>query len=78
MFKCFFGTTFINLCWPPAEILLIHHVFADFSQNNVLINILEYANELICIFEYQIKVQCLSFKLVPTLSPYVKHRLSYD
>ena len=78
MFKLLLGTTFINLCWPQAEILLIYHVFADFSQNNVLINIHEYAYELICIFEYQIKGQCLSFKLVPTLSLYVKHRLSYD
>ena len=78
MFKRFFGTTFINLCWPQAEILLIYHVFADVSQNSVLINIHEYANELICIFEYQVKGQCLSFKLVPTLSFYFKHRLSYD
>ena len=81
MFKRFFGTIFIKLCWPQAEILLIYHVFADFSQTMyylILMNIHEYANELICIFEYQIKGQCQSFKLVPTLSLYVKHRLSYD
>ena len=49
-----------------------------FSQNNVLINIHEYTYELICTFEHQIKGQCLRYKLVPTLSLYVKHRLSYD
>ena len=43
MFKRFFGTSFINLCWPQAAILLIYYVFADFSQNNVLINIYEYS-----------------------------------
>ena len=43
MFKRFFGTTFINLCSPQAAILLIYHVFADFSRNNVLINIYEYS-----------------------------------
>ena len=50
-------------------------VFADFSQKNVLINICEYANEL---SEYQMKRQCLSFNVVPTLLLYVEHRLSYD
>ena len=34
-----------------------------------------YANELICIFEYRMKGQYLSFKLVPNLSFYVEHRL---
>ena len=32
MFKRFFGTTFINLCWPQAEILLIYGVLADFRK----------------------------------------------
>ena len=35
-------------------------------------------NMQIFTLEHQIKGQCLSFKLVPTLSLYVKHRLSYD
>ena len=38
-------------------------------------NIHEDANVLICIFEYQIKGQCLRFDLVPTLLIYVEHRL---
>ena len=57
---------------------LIYHVFADFSQKYVLINIHEYANELICILEYQIKVTCLIFNLLPILLLYVEHWLSYD
>ena len=51
--------------------------FRNLWQTYVLINIHEYENELICICEYQIKGQCLSFKLVPTLSLYVEHRLRY-
>ena len=38
----------------------------------------EYSNVLICIFEYQIKGQCLSFDLVPTLLIYVEHRLRHE
>ena len=52
--------------------------FAGFSKKNVFINIHEYANELICIFAYQIKAQCLSYNFVQTLSLYVEPRLSYD
>ena len=82
MLTLFFGTNFINLCWPQAEVLLIYHSFtwsfADFLQTNVSVNIHEYANKLICLFEYQMKWQCRSFNLVPTLLLYVEHRLSYD
>ena len=46
----------------------------DFSKKNVLTNIHEYANELICIIDKQMKGQCLSFSLVPTLSLYVELR----
>ena len=38
-------------------------------------NIHEYANKLICIFEYNVNGQCLSFCLVPILSIYVEQRL---
>ena len=38
----------------------------------------EYANKLICIFEYQIKRQCQSLHLVSTLSNYDEHRLRYE
>ena len=38
-------------------------------------NIHEYANVLICVFEYRIKGQCLRFDLVPTLLIHVEHRL---
>ena len=41
-------------------------------------NIHEYANVLICIFEYQIKGHCLRFDLVPTLLIYVEHRLRHE
>ena len=36
----------------------------------------EYANELICIYEYK-KGQCLGFYLEPILSIYIDHRLRY-
>ena len=41
-------------------------------------NIHEYANDLICIFENWVKGQHVSFNLVPTLSIYAEHRLGYD
>ena len=50
----------------------------NFSPQNVLMNIHEYANELICIFEDQLKRQCLSLHLVSILSNYDKHRLRYE
>ena len=53
-------------------------IFCKKEKKNVLINIHEYANELIYIFEYQIKGQCLRFSLLPTLSFYVEDWLSYD
>ena len=40
-----------------------------------LMNIHEYANELICIFEYHMKGQCLSFHLIPILLVYNEHKL---
>ena len=73
MYKLLIGVTFVNLCWPQAEIWLIYYVFLQ----KISINIHEYANELICIFEHQAKGQCLSLNLVPTLSLYVEHRLKY-
>ena len=40
----------------------------DFSpQKYVLMNIHEYANEPICIFEYHMEGQCLCFYLIPIL-----------
>ena len=68
-----FGTTFVNLCLPQAEMINLP-CFADFFAKN---NIHEYTNELICIFEYQMKGQCLSLNLVTTLSLYVEHRPIY-
>ena len=41
-------------------------------------NIHEYSNALICIFQYQIKGQCLRFDLVPTFLIYVEHRLGNE
>ena len=43
-------------------------------------NIHEYANVLICIFEYQIKghVYALICDLVPILLIYVEHRLRHE
>ena len=41
-------------------------------------NIHEYANVLICIFEHQIKEQCRRFDLVTTLLIYVEHRLRLE
>ena len=40
--------------------------------------IYEYANGLICIFEYWVKGQHVSFNFVPTLSLYAEHRMAYD
>ena len=37
----------------------------------------EYGNELICILEFKVKGQCLSFYLVPILSIYVEQWLRY-
>ena len=45
-----------------------------FADKKVLVYIHDYANELICIFEYRMKGQCLSFNL-SNLSLYVEHRL---
>ena len=41
-------------------------------------NIHEYANELICILDYQIKGKYLRFYEVPTLPIYVEHMLRYE
>ena len=57
--KLLFGTTFVNLCWPQAEIWLIYIFFADFLQK-IRINIHEYTNELIWILEYQLKERAMS------------------
>ena len=53
--------------------MLSFPIFMDFSKK-----ISEYSNELMCIVEYLIKRQCLSFHLVPTLSIYDAHRLRYE
>ena len=37
----------------------------------------EYVNELICIYDYLTKGQCLWFHVVPTLLIYVEQRLIY-
>ena len=49
-----------------------------FSQKKVLINIHVYANELICIFSYYIKGQCLFFHFVPHSLIFIEYRLRYD
>ena len=48
-----------------------------FAGKNVLMNIQEYSNELICVFEYPIKGQFLRSYLVPILSICFEHRLRY-
>ena len=41
--------------------LIYHGYFPDFSEKKVYIIIYEYANDLICIFKFKIKGQCLNF-----------------
>ena len=43
-------------------------LFTRFPHFNVFINIYEYANLIICIFDHKMKGLCLSFNLVPILS----------
>ena len=47
------------------------------KKNDVLMNIHEYANELIRSFECKVKRQRLRFCLVPILSFFVEQRLRY-
>ena len=44
----------------------------------ILINIYEYANKIICIFDHGIKGLYLSFNLVPSLVGYDKEQLRCD
>ena len=53
-------------------------IFMNPHLKKVLMNIHEYANELICIFEYQLKRQCLSLHLVSILSNYDEYRVRYE
>ena len=47
--------------------------FLRFSLiSKVFINIHEYANKIICIFDHEIKGLCLRFNLVPSLVAYDK------
>ena len=43
-----------------------------------LINIHEYANQIICITGHEMKGSCLSFNLVPSLVVFDKYKLKYD
>ena len=45
------------------------------KKKNVLVYIHDYANELICIFEYGMNGQCLILNLVLKLSLSVEYRL---
>ena len=53
--------------------LLGSRLFTEIS----LMKIHEYANKLICIYEYLINGHCQSFHLVPNLLIYVHHSLRY-
>ena len=51
----------------------MYDVFYDFSLIvKVFINIHEYTNYLICIFDHGIKGLCLRFNLIPSLLGYNK------
>ena len=53
--------------------------FHDFSLiSNIFINIHEYANLIICIFEYWMKVLCLNTQLVPSLKVSDELLLRYE
>ena len=48
-----FGTNCVKLCSPHSEICLVYLFYMVLSpKNSVLMNIREYANKLICIFEF--------------------------
>ena len=47
---------------------------ADFSEKKVSVYIHDYANELICIFDYEMKGQCLTLYQIC----HGEHRLWYD
>ena len=46
--------------------------------SNIFINIHEYANLIICIFEHWIKVLCLNIQLVPSLKVSDELLLRYE
>ena len=46
------------------------NIFTDFLPKIDLVNTHKYANQLICIFEFYTKGQCLSFNLVRNLMFY--------
>ena len=52
--------------------------FMMFTYFNVLINIHEYANEIICISGHGMKGICLTFNLIPSLVVYDMSQLRYD
>ena len=54
-------------------------IFYDFSLNsNVFINIHDYANLIICIFEHWMKVLCLNIQLEPSLKVSDELLLRYE
>ena len=69
-----YDTTTCKYQWFWSEVWLVYRLL---QKSWVLMNINEYSNELICIYEYHIKWQSLSSYLVPVLSICVEHRLRY-
>ena len=79
-FFFFFLHILVNLYWPKTGIWLSCFVFYRrffFFEKSVSIIIHAYANELICMFSYFIKEQCLFFYLVPHSLIYIEYRLRY-
>ena len=77
--QLFFGTTFINLHWPQADILLIYQFFFVFLFVCFFVCMQIFRKKvLIKILSIRWKGQCLSFNLVPILLLCVEHWLSYD
>ena len=75
MSQLLFGNKFGSLEELAADIYVMLYVplpppifFYNFSQ--VLINIHEYLNKIICIAYHWVKVFCLGFDLVPSLIAY--------